>query len=191
MAKTKLKIGFDLDGVLAYNPIRIFRPFAAFLKFLVSKKKKRNGFYFPKTPLEQYGWKLLHQTSYKINNGYDELTKLVQENKVELYIITARYSFLKHDFDKWMKKLKAAQSFAGFYYNEHNQSPAVFKADKITKLDLDIFVEDNWGIIERLKDKIPKKTKVFWMSNYFDRHIPHRYKFFNLKTITNTIKKLC
>lgn len=40
MAKKPLKVGFDLDGVILYNPVRVLRPFSAFTSKLLFHKKK-------------------------------------------------------------------------------------------------------------------------------------------------------
>jgi len=47
MPKRPLRVGFDLDGVLLYNPARIARPLVAFVKkhFL---KKRTKLFLYPK-----------------------------------------------------------------------------------------------------------------------------------------------
>jgi cytochrome c len=62
----------------------------------------------------------------------------------------------------------------------------------IKKLNLDIFVEDNWDIAKYLKNqnsklKTGKKTKIFWIYNLLDRNIKYRYKFSSLKEV---IKKI-
>ncbi|MCS6956674.1 MAG: hypothetical protein NZM02_02405, partial [Patescibacteria group bacterium] len=60
--KKVLRVGFDMDGVLLYNPARIFRPIIFFLKkFLL--KRDVNKFYYPKTKLEKLIWLFLHKTS--------------------------------------------------------------------------------------------------------------------------------
>jgi hypothetical protein len=62
----------------------------------------------------------------------------------------------------------------------------------IKKLNLDIFVEDNWDIAKYLKTqnsklKTEKKTKIFWIYNLLDRNIKYWYKFSSLKEV---IKKI-
>ena len=50
----------------------------------------------------------------------------------------------------------------------------------IKDLDLDVFVEDNWGIVEYLSPKF-RRTKIAWIYNLLDRTIPYPYKFPSLK----------
>jgi len=178
MAAKKIKIGFDLDGVVLYNPVRIFRPIAAFLKSLLGTKKYKL-FYFPKTKVEKIVWSLIHKTSFKPAFGLKRLKSLVKSKKIEAYIITARYDFLKNDFEGWMKKINKNKIFKNVYYNKTNLQPNAFKEKMINKLKLDIFVEDNWGVVQKLTKKV-KKTRLYWITNIFDKNINYQYKFSNL-----------
>ncbi len=180
----KLRVGFDLDGVILYNPIRTLRPIAQLLKFLKPPlfHEGAESFYFPNSKLEQYIWRLLHKTSFKIANGYGEIKQLVKKGHIEVYLITSRYSFLKSDFDYWVKKLNGKTVFKGCFYNKTNLQPNVFKRTMIKKLGLDYFVEDNWGVIQRLNGSL-RRVRVLWLSNILDRNIEYKYKFFSLKEI--------
>jgi hypothetical protein len=191
MKKKKiLKVGFDLDGVILDNPIRALRPIAKSLKFIkpLIFKQKKEPFYYPKSKLEKFLWWLLHKTSWRINPNLKKLKKLVKEKKIKAYIITGRYSFLKNDFDFWVKKLKRSKIFSDFYINENDLQPNDFKIKIINKLKLDIFVEDNWDIIEKMNSKT--KTKIFWITNFLDKNIPYKYKFNNLKEVISKLEKL-
>jgi hypothetical protein len=190
MAKNTLKIGLDLDGVVLFNPIRIFRPFTGLIKPLIFKKNKSNEFYFPHTSIEKFVWRLLHKTSLWPAKGMDEIIKMSKKNNVKLYLITSRYDFLKEDFEEWVKKLKAESYFAECIYNKDNLQPQLYKENLIEKLDLDIFVEDNWGIVEHLYRKLKDKgVKIFWISNILDQKINYPYKFMSLLELVNFLKK--
>jgi uncharacterized HAD superfamily protein len=182
MKKNKiLTIGFDLDGVILDNPIKTFRPLAKTLKFIkpVLFRQKKEPFYYPKTKLEKFLWWLLHKTSWRINPAFSLIEKLVKKRKIKAYIITGRYSCLKDDFEKWKNKLNRKKIFAGIFMNENDLQPNEFKIQMIKKLKLDIFVEDNWDIIEKLNSHT--KAKIFWLTNLFDQFIPYPFKFKNLK----------
>ena len=58
----------------------------------------------------------------------------------------------------------------------------------INKLKLDIYVEDNWDIIEKLNHHT--KAKIFWITNIVDRKIPYQFKFSSLKEVCQYLKKL-
>ncbi len=81
--------------------------------------------------------------------------------------------------------------FSEIYYNENDEQPHFFKERLIDKLNLDIFVEDNWNIVEHLNNKY--KGKIYWIYNLFDKTISYQYKFSSLKkTVTfihNKLKK--
>lgn len=180
----KLRVGFDLDGVLLYNPVRIARMPVSILKRIFSKKRELK-FYIPTSALEQSIWQLAHYTSIFIAPGFDEIKKLVKSGKIEAYIITARYSFLEDDFKKWLTKMKINHIFTETYLNKKNEQPHLFKQRIIEELKLDIFVDDNWDIVNYLSKKT--KTKIFWVYNILDRFIDYKYKF---PTLKETLKKI-
>ncbi len=194
----KLKVGFDLDGVILYNPIRIFRPFASFFKFLKPYlfHEKTESFYFPHSLLEKFVWRQLHKTSFCIADGYDDIAMLAKKKTIEAYLITSRYDFLKLDFDYWVKKMDGKNVFVECFYNKSNLQPNVYKRRMIQKLKLDYFVEDNWGIIQKLNgslkgiNPVTEGVKVLWISNFFDRNINYSYKFFSLKEVSSFLSRL-
>lgn len=191
MSKKTLKVGFDLDGVILYNPIRIFRPVASFLKpfFFGKKINSKKSFYFPHSRIEKILWRILHKTSFTPAKGIELIKNLSKNNKIEAYIITGRYSFLEKDFNKWLKTIKAKTFVKKSIFNIENKQPHVFKEEMIKKLGLDIFVEDNWGIVKYLRKK-PLKTKILWIDNIFDRPIDYKHKFTSLKKTVEYIKSL-
>lgn len=191
--KTKiLKIGFDLDGVILYNPTRIARPIIYFFKKYLLKKDT-SKFYYPKNKFEQLIWLLLHKSSLFPQPGIDRIKKLIKEKKINAYVISARYDCLKEDFYYWKNKIDPKRIFSGWYYNEKNEQPDVFKSKMIKKLNLDVFVEDNWDIVKKLKARSSrvktKETKIFWIYNLLDKNIKYEYKFPNLKKAVNFIEK--
>jgi len=187
MKNKVLKVGFDLDGVLLYNPVRIFRPIIYFIKKYILKRKT-NQFYYPKNKLEQLIWLFLHKSSLFPAPGVKEIKQLIKEKKIKAYVISARYESLKEDFLFWKKKIDPENLFSSWYYNEKNDQPHLYKEKMIKKLNLDIFVEDNWDIVKYLKTqnsklKSGKKTKIFWIYNLLDRNIKYWYKFSSLKEV--------
>ncbi|MEK9169899.1 MAG: hypothetical protein AAB788_04105 [Patescibacteria group bacterium] len=184
MKKQILKIGFDLDGVLLYNPARIARPIVSIIKrFFVNKKQLH--FYSPKTFLGRQLWRLFHKSSIFISPGLSEIKELIKKKKIKAYIITARYSYLKSDLEKWLKEMKINESFSGIYYNQNDEQPHLFKERVIKKLGIDIFVEDNFDIVSYLK----KQVKVFWIYNIFDRNLKYKHKFSSLKSVVKFISQ--
>lgn len=187
MAKKPIRVGFDLDGVLLYNPARIIRPFVTFTKKRLLNIEKTT-FFVPKTPLQKWLWKLLHYSSLFIAPGLDDVKRLVNEGKIEAYIITGRYGFLAGDFEKWLKKLDANPHFKKAIINSRSEQPHLFKKRIIKDLDLDIFIEDNWDIVRQLRVKSKEqRAKIFWIYNIFDRNIEYPHKFPTLKKVVQHI----
>jgi len=193
--KKKFKVGFDLDGVILYNPIRIFRKLISdILKPLKknlfnTKKNKAELFYIPKSKIMRFVWLILHKTSFMISPDYDQLIKISKKKNVELYLITGRYGFLENDLKKWLKKINAKKIFKKVFYNKKNSQPHLFKKNVIQKLNLKYYVEDNWDIVKKLNHK-NSKAKIIWLSNIVDRNIPYRLKFFSLKEVCQYLMKL-
>jgi len=188
--KKTLKIGFDLDGVILYNPIRTFRLLAKSLKFIkpILVKQKKRPFFVPKTKLEKKLWFILHKTSLWPAQGINDLKKMVKNNSIEAYLITGRFDFLESDMYSWMKKINGKKIFKKIYFNKNNLQPNIFKEKIINDLYLDYFVEDNWDIIEKLKNKT--KTKIIWISNLLDYHINYPYKFLSLKKAVDFLNQV-
>lgn len=187
--KPPLKVGFDLDGVLLYNPSRLARPLISWFKKTVLKKTHAK-FHIPKTPIEKTIWTLLHKSSIFISPGYQDIKRLVKAGKIDAYLITARYSFLKKDLDKWLNKMHANDTFKQIYYNEHDEQPHLYKEKLIKQLKLDAFIDDNWDIVEylhKLKLKNAHNTPTYWVYNFLDRHIAYPHKF---PSVSHFIKHL-
>lgn len=189
MNKEKIKIGFDMDGVILFNPSRIFRS-------LISKSKKAHlihrqelEFYHPNSPLEDFFWLLIHKSSFKLAAGFQELEELALNNRLELYVISARFACLKPDTKRWLKVINRRQIFKNLYFNDKDEQPHLFKKRMVEKLKLDYFVEDNWDVVSYLA-KNQKQTQIWWLSNFLDREINYPYKFFSFQTVTEKIAKL-
>lgn len=192
MKKQILKVGFDLDGVLLYNPARIIRPIMFFIKKHILKRDL-NKFYYPKNKIEKLIWWFLHKSSLWPSSGIGELIALVKQKKINAYIVSARYELLEKDFTRWIKIIDPDKVFSGYFYNNKNDQPQLFKEMMIKKLSLDIYVEDNWDIVSYLdlksKGQNPK-AKIFWIYNLLDRNKPFSNKFSDLNSVINKINKM-
>ncbi|NTU73048.1 hypothetical protein HGB07_02640 [Candidatus Roizmanbacteria bacterium] len=181
MSENLLKVGFDLDGVILYNPVRNVRPIIAKAKKMILHKSKV-GFYVPKTPLEQFLWYLIHKSSFIPAPGMKELYAALADKKFEAHIVTARFDCLKDDFLNWVKKIKADTHFTSYIHNAENEQPHIFKKKMIEKLDLDIFIDDNWDIVQYLQKEFKgTHRRVYWIYNFFDRHLEYPHKFPHMK----------
>jgi hypothetical protein len=186
-----LRVGFDLDGVLLYNPIRVFRPIITWVKRdLLGRKQTK--FFVPHKRWQQVIFIWLHKTSLWVAPGLDEIKAMADAGLIEPYLITARFSFLQDDLDFWLKKIKADSIFKGIQYNQKDEQPFIFKARQIHELKLDVFVEDNWDIVTKLNDMVGKHNPKFvcwWVSNILDWSIGYPKKVDSLRTAVRGIKE--
>jgi uncharacterized HAD superfamily protein len=172
-----IKVGFDLDGVILYNPLPLLRPIFKAARTIMSGKKAIGSF-VPKTPAEEFMNNFFIRASMFVAPGLQDIKKLVEDKKIKAYIITARHSKLKQGYEKWVSKINAQGDFEGCYYNSNDLEPFEFKKKMIRDLQLDVFIEDNWDVVQALNNY--QGVKVFWISNIFDRGIQYVYKFKNL-----------
>ncbi|MCS7093222.1 MAG: glycosyltransferase [Patescibacteria group bacterium] len=186
--KRPLRVGFDLDGVLLYNPARILRPIIFFFKKYLLKSDV-DKFYFPKTKLEKLFWQFFHKTSLFPQAGIEEIKALAKEKKIKAYIVSSRYRFLERDFWSWVRKIDKERLFSGYFFNKKNEQPDIYKSKVIKRLNLDFFVEDNFDIVKKLKKNYPK-LKVFWITNLLDCRINYTYKFSSLKEVVSYINDI-
>ncbi len=188
---TPLRVGFDLDGVLLYNPIRIFRPIITWVKRDVLGRKQTK-FFVPTKRWQQVIFIWLHKTSLWVAPGMDEIKAMAEAGLIEPYLITARFSFLQEDLQYWLKYIKADTVFKSIQYNKKDEQPFIFKARQIEALKLDVFVEDNWDIVTKLQDLVGTKRPEFvcwWVSNVLDWKIPYQYKVDSLSSAVKQIKQ--
>lgn len=170
MGKKTLRVGFDFDGVIAYNPFRIIRAPIAYVKRDLLGMKKLN-FFYPTKPWEQFIWRILHDSSVFPSKGIDLLSSLVESGQIEAHLITARYSFLDDHLHDWLRRHKVIHLFKTINWNKNDEQPHLFKERILRQLLLDAFIEDNLDIVRHLTEKT--KTKVYWIYNILDRAYPY------------------
>jgi hypothetical protein len=175
MGKTKItRIGLDFDGVVAYNPFRIIRAPVTYIKKKCFGVKQLH-FYVPQSPVEQFIWMMVHESSLFPAIGAGRLKQLSRRGDVEFHLVTARFHFLQKSVDRWLDRFGLTKVFTGVHLNVRDLQPHVHKQEMINKLKLDYFVEDNWDIVTYLSGKT--KAKVYWIYNITDRNYPYPDKF--------------
>jgi len=187
MAKKILRVGFDLDGVLLYNPARLARMPVATFKHLFFPARERK-FFIPRSFWAEKIWSLAHLSSLFIASGFDDLETLLKKDGIEAYVITARFNFLQNNANSWFKKLNRNNVFKQLYVNTHNQQPHFYKEKLTNQLKLDIFVDDNYDIVRYLSKKT--KADIFWIYNLLDWPINYPHKFSSLKGVVNKITSI-
>jgi len=177
-----IKVGFDMDGVLLYNPARLLRPLISQLKKKdVCIHRKELEFYVPQTRWEEIIWELFHKSSIFVAPGLDQIQQYREQGLLDPYLITGRFAHLRKDFEKWQRKLNTAEVFNQALMNDQDEQPHLFKERKIKELGLEYFIEDNWDIVHYLSERLSGQCQIFWVTNIFDKKIDYPHKFRSLK----------
>ena len=184
--KKPIRVGFDMDGVLLYNPARIVRPLVSILKKKKIIHRKELQFFVPETIWQKTFWKFFHKSSLFVSPGMKQIEQLVKDGKIEAYVVTGRFGHLEKDTNKWFKKFNKNNVFKQCFMNEKDEQPHLFKKRKIKELKLDYFIEDNWDIVQYLNNTFNSakpKLKIVWISNFLDFKKEYKYKFLSLTTV--------
>lgn len=189
--KRKMRVGFDFDGVIAYNPLRFVRLPLALLGQLIGREDKVVT-YCPKTKIEELFWIVLHETSFFPAAGFETLKEMLEKETIEGYLLTSRYACLEGSFYRWLKKHRIDKSFKGYFLNKQNEKPHLFKERIIRQLNLDYYIDDNFGIVEYLVEKVGNKkngfkTQIHWVYNFLERSNPYQRKHPYLKKFLEQI----
>ncbi len=185
--KNKIEVGFDFDGVIAYNPFRLIRSPVTFVKRNIFGARELK-FWYPKKKWQQIFWTILHESSVFPSKGIGLLQRLIEEDKIEAHLITARYSFLDDHLHKWLEKHNLKKIFKTINLNKKDEQPHLFKEKMLQKYKLDIFIEDNLDIVRYLHGR--NRTKIYWIYNLFDRREKHPFKYPYLEKALEDIEKL-
>lgn len=180
-----LVVGFDFDGVIAYNPARLARFPIAFIKQHVFGLKKVS-FYVPRTKLEKALWSLAHESSVVPGRGATLLRQLIREKKIEAHLVTGRYGFLEDNLTRFLTRWDLLDCFTTITVNTKEEQPHEFKARVIRQKKFAYFVEDNLDIVRYLTKKTD--THIYWIYNIFDAYQVYTYKFPYLQKALEAMK---
>jgi len=152
----KIKIAFDLDGVIIDKP-----PFVPkkLLEWLFKGGDGGKLFYrFPQSKLEQKIRKFSHFYLFRppIGINIEFIKKLAAKGEYELYIVSGRYSFLAKETESWLKKKGINKLFKKVFLNLDDEQPHLFKEKKLREIEPDIFIDDDDLIADYLAEKLPK-----------------------------------
>lgn len=163
-----MRIGFDLDKIFVDYP-----PFIP--DKLIDKiyKKKSNGellYRIPALP-EQYLRKFFHFSIFRPQIKENiEMVKKIPRNHNKLFLISSRFSFLEKRTKSILKKYELDTLFDGMYFNFENKQPHIFKNEILSKLHLDVYIDDDLQLLQYLA-RYHKKTKFYWLTSYYkDNH---------------------
>lgn len=166
MATKKIRIGFDLDGVIIGKPF--FVP-DKLMEILVRDKKKRGLSYrFPESNLEIAIRVFSHIPVFRppIKKNIRLIKELYKSKNYEIYVVSSRYSFLHGRTKQWFHYYKLHKFFKEIHINMENEQPHIFKAEKIKKLKLNVFIDDDKPLLEYLKKHLENGTELLYVSDH-------------------------
>lgn len=157
-----IKVGLDLDGVLAEHPLGGVFFYIRQAKEKILKKVKEKKYYYPGTRLERTSWVLINSIRRPNRKGMTVLKSLVDEGKIEAYVITSRFKFLEQMTFRWLKFFKIFDKLKAVYVNSDDKFPNEFKAKTINDLGIEIYIDDDYEAIDFLSKST--KARLFWLS---------------------------
>jgi len=166
----KIKIAFDLDGVIIDKPPIISRSLLEKLFKGFSKSKKLH-YRFPKSKIEQMIRKISHWYLLRppIKRNIEFIKGIAKNPKYEIYAVSGRYSFLKRETEKWFEERKIENLFKKVCLNTENEQPHLFKERVIKEIGARIFVDDDEVLADYLANQL-KDIKIFCLSYSSDHY---------------------
>ncbi len=169
MSSKRIRIGFDLDGVIIGKPF--FIPQSLMEKLIRKKMDHQLAYRFPESASERYIRYLSHHPLLRlpIRKNIKLIKELYKSNKYELYVVSSRYLFLEGRTKDWFKFYKLKNFFKEIYINLKNEQPHLYKERMIKKLKLNVFIDDDKPLLEYLKKRV-KNVDLIYVSdhkNYF------------------------
>ena len=132
-------------------------------------------------------WRIVHESSILPASGVSLMKETANKNRVEIFLITARFDCLKENTYRWIKRYGLENTFKEILINEMYEQPHLFKVKVIQDKKLDYFIEDNWDIVSYVNGKT--RAKIFWIFNILDSGRKYEYKFSYLKKALEKIRK--
>jgi FMN phosphatase YigB (HAD superfamily) len=153
----KIKIAFDLDGVIVDTPPLIPK---SLLELLFRGTTKEVLHYrFPKSKIERLIRKISHFYLFRppINKNIEFIKELAKNKSYKLYLISGRYSFIKAETENWLNKREIAAMFDRVYLNLNDEQPHLFKERILKEVKPQIFIDDDDLLLNYL---IPKFEEI-------------------------------
>jgi hypothetical protein len=151
-----MKVGLDLDGVVAKHPWGGFWVWLRKLKEKMLKKVGDKDYFYPASGVERWSWKVIDWSKKPAVRK-----KGLEEKEVEFYLVTSRFKFLGKLTLRWLELYGLKKVFKKIIINVDDLDPAKFKTKVVKKFELDIFVDDELEILRVLEKKT--KAKLYWV----------------------------
>lgn len=155
-----MRIGFDFDKVFVNYPPLV----PNFVIDRLYKKKSRKLTYRIPGSFERKIRILSHHPLFRppIRSNITALTKIHEQKKHTLYLISSRFSFLRDKTQLWLKIYYMDELFDEIYFNFDDEQPHLFKNRMLSELKIDMYVDDDLDLLRFLAQKNSKK-KFYWL----------------------------
>lgn len=161
MSSKKIRIGFDLDGVIIGKPF--FVPQFLMEKLVRLKVDHQLAYRFPRSKYERAVRYLSHYPLLRppIMENVKLIRELSKSDKYELFVVSSRYSFLDGRTKEWFNYYKLGKFFKYIYINLKDEQPHTFKERMIKKLKLKVFIDDDRLLLKYLKKRVDGVELVY------------------------------
>lgn len=157
----RIRIGFDLDGVVIDKPF--FVP-QILLERLVRKKTDHQLLYrYPQSSIERQIRIASHHPVLRppITKNINLIKELFRSKKYILFVVSSRYSFLEKRTKEWFRYYKMKKFFKEIYINLDDEQSHLYKEKMVKKLKLNVFIDDDKPLLKYLKSKINNVEFVY------------------------------
>lgn len=159
MKPKEIRVGLDLDGVIARHSLGGFWVKIRIIKEAILKGTHSKEYYFPKTKLEQLAWIAINWYRVPDRRGIG-LLKSLSGKKFCFFLISGRLKFNYSSTMKWLNKYKLLNLFKKVFLNTKDENPTYFKAEKIKGEKIDFFIDDDLEVLIAL---CQTEAKLFWV----------------------------
>ena len=158
-AEKVVRVGLDLDGVIARHSLGGFWVKVRKIKEKFLKRLRSPSYYYPKTIVEMNAWKIINWLRIPDKDGI-KLIEQMRNNGYKFYLITGRFKFNYPLTIKWLKKYELFGFFEEVLVNTQDKDPIKFKLEMINKKKINCFVDDD---LEVLSSFNKENLKLFWV----------------------------
>lgn len=190
MAKKKtVKVGVDLDGVVARHSLGGFWVWARRVKEKILKKMHSSTYYYPSTPFERQAWKVIDGMRKPFIDKDSLFNSLSKRNDIRFYLVTSRFKFLEKLTQDWLEKHGLDSHFYRVCINVNDLDPFIFKEKVVKDHNLDFFIDDDLDCINYLKKK--NNVKLYWVvPGHRDEDDNHDHRVRNCQDFTEALSKI-
>lgn len=185
----KLKVGVDMDGVIARHDFGETWFRLRKLKEKLFKKTHLYNYYYPSSYFERLAWKEINKRRMPFIDNDALFQKLVNRNKIQFFLITGRFKFLEQLTFDWLKKHELNNYFNKIMINTEDIEPQLFKSKAIRDLKINCFIDDDLETIRYLRSKT--KAHLFWIvPNYQDKNEKKDNRITACNEFSETLKRI-